>query len=85
MFDPNRSLGNDCFRPKADHGHAANTPVMCAQVMSFFLLVPCRVSGATLKLNRELRMHKERYQTQSAENITPLVSSNNRYTQEDVV
>lgn len=53
---------------------------MCAQVMSFFLLVPCRVSGATLKLNRELRMDKERYQTQSAENITPLVSSNNRYT-----
>ncbi|MGF6153850.1 hypothetical protein QFZ84_004857 [Pseudomonas fluorescens] len=30
-------------------------------------------------------MDKERYQTQSAENITPLVSSNNRYTQEDIV
>lgn len=42
-------------------------------------------SGATLKLIRELRMHKKRYQTQSAENFTPLVSSNNRYAQEDVV
>jgi len=62
-------------RPKADHGHAANAPVMCAQVMSLYLLTSCCVSGATLKPNKELRMDKERYQTQTAENIMPLVSS----------
>jgi hypothetical protein len=62
-------------RPKADHGRAANAPVMGAKVMSLFLLTSCRVSSATLKPNKELRMDKERYQTQSAENITPDASS----------
>ena len=42
--------------------------------MSLFPLASCRVSGATLKPIKELRMDKERYQTQTAENITPLVS-----------
>lgn len=73
----------DCFRPKSDHGHAANTPVLCAHVV--FPSSPVSRSGATLKLIRELSMHKKRYQTQSAENFTPPVASNNRYTQEDVV
>ena len=62
-------------RPKADHGHAVASSVMCTVVMSLFLLASCRVSGATLKPIKELRMDKERYQTQTAENITPLVPS----------
>ncbi len=41
--------------------------------MSLFLLATCRVSGATLKPIKELRMDKERYQTQMAENITPFI------------
>ena len=47
--------------------------------MSLFLLASCRVSGATLKPNKELRMDKERYQTQVAQSITPLVSSTYSY------
>ena len=43
--------------------------------MSLFLLTSCRVSSATLKPNKELGMDKERYQAQSAENITPDASS----------
>lgn len=62
-------------RPKTDHGHAANTPVMCAQACRFPPRVMSRV-GATLNLNKELRMGKEHHQTQTADNITPLVSSN---------
>jgi hypothetical protein len=48
---------------------------MCVKVMALFLLTSCRVCGAKLKLNKDLPGDKERYQTQTAENITPDVSS----------
>lgn len=64
-----------CSRPKAEHRHALDPSVMCAQVMSHFLRAACRISSATLKQNKELRMDSERYLSQPAENITPLVSS----------
>lgn len=68
-------VATDDSRPKADHGHAVASSVMCTAFMSLFLLASCRVSGAILKPIKELRMDKERYQTQTAENITPLLSS----------
>ncbi|WP_218278167.1 hypothetical protein, partial [Pseudomonas sp. RW409] len=59
---------NGGFRPEADHGHAVNDPVIRAKAISLFLLVPYRVSGATLKPNKELRVDKKRHQTQVAKN-----------------
>jgi len=40
-----------------------------------FLLASFRVSSATLKQNRELRMSKERYATETTENTTLLLPS----------
>ena len=72
--DPKRPVSIGRNRPKADHGHAVNAPVMWTQVMSFILLASRRVSGATLKPNKELRMEKEFYATPMAINITPDLS-----------
>ena len=57
----------------------------CVSKKCRFLPRPMSRFCGDTQANQGVRMDKERYQTQSAENITPLVASNNRYTQEDRV
>lgn len=68
------TVSADGYRPTADCGHAAKLRNM-ANSHANFLLASFRVSGATLKQNRELRMSKESYQAHKAKNMRPLVSS----------
>ena len=74
-IDPKRPVASDRNRPIAGHGHAVASLVMCTQAMSLYLPAFCRVFGATLKPNKELRMDKERYQAQVAQSIRPVVLS----------